>query len=155
MKTFATFFGLLILTTALGCGGGTEGRLPTFKVTGTVKYKGEAVEGADVILQFAEHNRASFGRTNASGEFTLGTYENKDGALAGSAVVTVSKWEELPPSNVPVAGDPGYDPSKAEAPEPKPKLLLPKKYADFKTTDLKVVIDANSKNPPLNLELQD
>lgn len=155
MRPLGTCFGLLILLSVLGCRGDTEGRLPTFKVTGTVKYKGEPVAGADVILQYSEHNKASFARTNDSGEFMLGTYENRDGALAGSAVITVSKWEELPPSNVPVAGDPGYDPSKADAPEPKPKLLLPKKYADFKTTDLKVVVDANAKNPPLNLELQD
>jgi|694.fasta_scaffold10827_5 hypothetical protein len=155
MKHLAILLSLLMLLSCLGCGGTPDGRLPTYQVTGTVKYKGEPLEGADVILQFASHNKASFGRTNASGKFKLGTYENSDGALAGEALITVTKWEQLPPSNVPVAGDPGYDPSKAEAPEPRAKLLVPEKYTDFKTSDLKVVINANSKNPPLNLELQD
>ncbi|MFN7891204.1 MAG: carboxypeptidase-like regulatory domain-containing protein [Pirellula sp.] len=155
MKRLSLAFGLLMLFMCLGCGGSVDGRLPTYKVSGTVKYKGKLLENADVILQFAEHNKTSFGRTNSSGEFALTTYENADGALAGEALITVTKWEELPASTAPIAGQPGYDPSKAYVPEKAPKLLVPKKYSDFKTSGLKIVIDANSKNPPLNLELED
>lgn len=139
----------------VGCSKSDEGRLKTYAVTGTVKYKGEPLAAADVILQFAEHKKASFGRTNSAGEFRLGTYENSDGAPAGEALITVTKWSELPPNNSPIAGEPGYDPSKAYAPEEPPKLLVPSRYTDVKTSGLKVVVEANPKNPPLNIELQD
>jgi len=155
MRLFACVLSLLVLLPLGGCGRSVDGRLPTYKVSGTVKYKGKMLEKADVILQFAEHNKTSFGRTNSSGEFRLATYDNADGALAGEALITVTKWEELPASTAPIAGQPGYDPSKAYVPEKAPKLLVPKKYSDFKTSGLKIVIDANSKNPPLNLELED
>ena len=98
MRIFVCVLSLLALLPLGGCGGSEDGRLPTYKVSGTVKYKGKLVENADVILQFAEHNKTSFGRTNSSGEFALTTYENADGALAGEALITVTKWEELPAS---------------------------------------------------------
>lgn len=155
MKHLGLLFSLLIPFSTVGCGGSVEGRLPTYKVSGTVKYKGNPLAEADVILQFAEHNKASFGRTNALGEFSLGTYESDDGALAGEALITVTKWEKLPASTAPIAGQPGYDPSKAYAAEEAPKLLVPNKYTDFKTSGLKTVVDASAQNPPLNLELND
>jgi len=155
MKYLGLAFSLLIPFIFLGCSRSVDGRLPTYKVSGTVKYKGKLLENADVILQFAEHNKTSFGRTNSLGEFTLATYENADGALAGEALITVTKWEELPASTAPIAGQPGYDPSKAYAPEKAPKLLVPSKYTDFKTSGLKTVINASSSTPPLNLELED
>jgi hypothetical protein len=148
----AVFLSALLLA---GCGKNVDGRLPTYKVIGTVKYKGQLLEGADVILQFPAHTKASFARTNSSGEFRLGTYEKEDGALAGEAFITVTKWEQLPPSNALVAGDPGYDPNKAYTAEKEPKLLVPQKYSDFKTSGLKVVIEAKNSNDRLNIELED
>ena len=155
MNCFHLFAISLLLTLCAGCGTAVDGRLPTYQVTGTVNYQGKPLDGADVILQFTEHNKASFGRTNSSGQFTLGTYESSDGALAGEALITVSKWEQLPANTTPIAGQPGYDPSKAYIPEKEPKLLVPKKYTDFSTSGLKTVIDASASNPPLHLELTD
>jgi hypothetical protein len=54
MKRLSLTFVLLMLFMCLGCGGSVDGRLPTYKVSGTVKYKGKLLENADVILQFAE-----------------------------------------------------------------------------------------------------
>lgn len=155
MRSICLGIVLLSVLMLAGCSKNVAGRLPTYKVVGTVKYKGQFLEGADVILQFPSHNRASFARTNSSGEFSLGTYEKEDGALAGEALITVTKWEQLPPSTALVAGDPGYDPSKAYAAEKEPKLLVPKKYSDFSTSGLKVVIEAKNSNAPLNIELED
>ena len=155
MRFLVRLVSMAVLLPLAGCGTSVDGRLPTFKVSGTVTYKGRPLEAADVILQFAEHDKASFGRTNASGQFTLGTYENADGALAGEALITVTKWEVFPPSSEPIAGEPGYDPSKAYLSEKEGKLLVPKKYSSFATSGLKAVIDASDKNPPLTLELVD
>jgi len=146
---------IVAMTVFTGCNRTIEGRLPTYKVVGTIKYAGKPLENADIILQFAQHDKASFARTNSAGEFSLGTYEANDGALAGEALITVTKWEQLPMSNALVAGDPGYDPSKAYVAEKEPKLLVPQKYTNFKTSGLKVIIEPSKTNPPLNLELND
>jgi hypothetical protein len=155
MKRLALVIGLLLAIPLVGCRDDVEGRLPTFKVKGTVKYKGAPLEAADVILQFQELKIASFARTNAAGEFELATYDRADGAPAGGANITVTKWEQLPPSDAKIPGDPGYDPAMAYMPEKQPALLVPAKYTDFNTSGLKVVVNASSANPPLNIELQD
>lgn len=155
MRVLVYAVSALALLPLAGCGTSTDGRLPTYKVSGSVTYKGQPLADADVILQFAEHDKASFGRTNSSGQFTLGTYENADGALAGEALITVAKWEVFPTSPAPVAGEPGYDPSKAYLSEKQGKLLVPQKYTSFATSGLKAVIEASDRNSPLTLELAD
>lgn len=155
MKRLGIFLSCFVSLLLIGCGGTVDGRLPTYKLTGSVKYQGKSLEDADVILHFLDHDRVSFGRTNAAGEFSLATYEHADGALAGEAFISITKWEQLPPSTEPIAGQPGYDPSKAYAPEKEPKLLVPKKYTNIKTSGLRTVVEASDNNPPLNLELTD
>lgn len=59
-------------------------------VTGTVTYKGQAVEGAQVMFT-PEGGRAAEGTTDAAGKFTLTTFKPGDGALAGTHRVTITK----------------------------------------------------------------
>jgi hypothetical protein len=69
----------------VGCG---DGRIPTYEVNGQVNVNGRPAEGAIVIFcpvnQSAEveHLRPA-GMANASGQFTLTTFEPNDGAPAG------------------------------------------------------------------------
>ncbi|MFN7894494.1 MAG: hypothetical protein ACK5OC_29685, partial [Pirellula sp.] len=46
MRIFVCVLSLLALLPLGGCGGSEDGRLPTYKVSGTVKYKGKLLENA-------------------------------------------------------------------------------------------------------------
>ena len=136
-----------------GCSSEPTDRLPTYPVTGVVRLDGKPLAKANVTLMYAELNRSSFGQTNEAGEFKLATYEDADGALAGQASISVSKWEEAELDKGPIAGEPGYDPSKAYKPQKPHKSLVPEKYSDFQKSGLSAKIEASKTNPPLKIEL--
>jgi hypothetical protein len=139
----------------VGCGNGDPDRLPTYPVEGTVLFKGKPLAEADIVFMYSSLQRSSFGRTNAEGKFKLATYENSDGALAGEAQISVSKYEQEKVSSAPIAGEPGYDPSKAYAKSGPPKPLIPLRYADFSTSGLKAVVEASRSSRSIVLELTD
>jgi hypothetical protein len=144
---------------AMGCGGDAKAknRLPVFKVSGKVVYKGQPVTDADVTFYCAEKERSAFGRTNSNGEFRLTTYGPNDGAVAGKHVVMVVKIESAPPTNTATVDSTEYIPPGYETtpPPPPPKKLVPAKYSDLKTSDLFVVVTDDGENPPVELELKD
>lgn len=89
---------------------------------------GNAIVGASVLVQPAA-GPAARGVTDAAGRFTLGTYGEGDGALPGSAVVSISCYE--PPSAAAAgSGEP-----------PLGKNLLPARFADPATSGLRAVIE--------------
>jgi hypothetical protein len=87
---------LLLTACALGCGG--SGRPKLVSVTGTVTLDGKPLEGAIVAFlpdvdAKAKYKRPSSGITDASGKFTLGTYDKTDGAPVGKYKVGIQKRE--------------------------------------------------------------
>ncbi len=92
--------GLLALLACPGCGPGLP---PTHAVTGTVLYRGEAIEGATVMFSRGARNIAegeiAIGKTDAQGRFRLTTYfgpeTDAQGVIAGEYEVTVTK--RVPP----------------------------------------------------------
>lgn len=136
----------------LGCGG-ASGRPDLHKVTGTVTFKGTPVEGADVVFASETSPRSAAGKTDASGKFSLTTFDTNDGAVAGEHVVTIIKV---------AAGGSGAVLSEANAKEmmaknmgtmnagqasvEKPELVLPSKYADAKTSGEKRTVSATETN---------
>ena len=91
--------GVLCLT--LGC---TEPDTnpPTFNVTGTVTYKSKPVENATVVLVAASPDgRGAVGNTDAEGKFSVATFKEGDGAVAGEYKVKVFKYEMIaePPND--------------------------------------------------------
>ncbi len=86
-----TALGLAIaLLAAAGCGGG--GTAPTAKVTGTVTYNGDPIEGVSVgFIPEGEGGRPASGTTDASGKFTLSTFEAGDGAVLGKHSVIITE----------------------------------------------------------------
>ena len=136
-----------------GCGGvsgpaGVEGGAP---VKGTITYKGAPVEGATVTFHPASGGKAAFGMTDAQGVYQLTTQAPQDGAVPGEYTVTVSKVEIPASASVP-EDHPDYG-KTLNQPEPEPKSLLPEKYRDPKTSDLKGTV-ASGENQ-LNFELKD
>lgn len=68
----------------------------TVEVTGTVTYDGKPVEGAIVTFgPTAEDGEAASAKTDASGNFTLSTFEKDDGAIPGKYNVGITKTESV------------------------------------------------------------
>ncbi|MCI0738427.1 MAG: metallophosphoesterase [Gemmataceae bacterium] len=113
---------------------------PIYPARGTVLMDGAPVAGARVALHLVEQEGKKLtytadGIAAGDGTFTLSTYRANDGAPVGEFAVTV------------VLREPYFEPSGKLGPN-----RLPEKYADPKTTVLRVKI-ANEPNE-LNLRLQ-
>jgi hypothetical protein len=106
-------------------------RPKTAPVSGVVTYKGQPVEGATITF-FAQpgKGRGAVGSTDASGQFTMTTFQPKDGAIPGSYRVSISKMDM---EGAPAEGGPPTGGKKGEGGEPFSgiaKDLLPTKYKD-------------------------
>lgn len=143
----STHLMLLVLAVPIvvtGCG---SGRPQTVAVTGTVTYKGDPVENAAVVFFKDKGAPPATGQTDASGVFTLTTFEPNDGAVPGEYVVTVAKVESAPE----VEGDGRIPPPQSDKP---PKSLIPVKYSEPNASDLKETVSAPGPNE-ITLELTD
>jgi hypothetical protein len=153
---------LCSLVFVVGCG---SGRPDTAPVRGQVTYKGEPVAGASVVFLCPGAPRMAIGRTDASGNYQLTTYEPNDGAAIGMHTVTVKKYDRQ--AAAPKAAVDPNDPKAiakgisetmrqsalAVAKSEKSGSLLPEKYASIKTSDLqKEVVDGEN---VINIELVD
>jgi hypothetical protein len=129
-----------------GCGSGPK----LNPVTGTVKYKGNAVPGATVTfrLQEAKNATMAIGTTDAQGQFELTTYQAGKGAAAGKYKVTVTKFT-TPGSG----GAGGASDMKAAFTQKTPveRNELPAKYADRTGTPLEKTVVAGKNDFPLDL----
>lgn len=143
---------VLAMPFLVGCGGGAD-RPDLYKVTGTVTLKGAPVEGATVTFASTSATRSASGETDASGKFSLQTFDTNDGAIAGEHVVTIVKVasagqgeamteanaKEMMAKNMGMVKD-------GKAAEIKPELVLPAKYADAKTSGEKRTVSATDTN---------
>jgi hypothetical protein len=121
----------MILFLALGCG--REGVAPTVQVTGKVTYNGDPVEGASVGF-IPESGRPASGTTDASGNFTLSTFETGDGAVPGTHAVTITEASVAP------SGEEDYSlPEQSEA-------RFPAKYANPTTSDFTATVEEGKEN---------
>jgi hypothetical protein len=99
------YAGCLVIAAAilvqLGCGG-SDGRLPTAPVSGSVMVGDKPISGADVTFHPVDEKafRPAFGKTNDAGEFTLSTYDDGDGAVPGEYKITVVKQSIKPAIDV-------------------------------------------------------
>ena len=70
-----------LLLGVVGCG---SGKLPTYPVTGTVTFAdGKPVAFGQIELYNAEHDLTARGKIQPDGTFELGTFADRDGAVAG------------------------------------------------------------------------
>jgi hypothetical protein len=141
MKRCLSLCLVLCLGWQLGCSK-APARPATFPVTGTVKWKGAALEGAQVhFVPKDPAGQVATGVTDATGKYTLGTYGAGDGAQAGEYLIKVVKTDAKMPTP---AGSPQTLSHEAEqaayvegAPVMEaPKSLIPKKYDSEHTSGL-------------------
>jgi len=127
-------------------------------VTGTVTYKGKAVNGAMVTFQLGEGKENAIGTTDSNGQYELSMFQPKDGAIPGQYRVAVSK---LPPTEVastPSTPPPGQlasgDLSESYAPptqsssasKSKAKSEIPDLYANDQASGLLATVSAAGPN---------
>jgi hypothetical protein len=148
--------GLSLIVFVSGCSGGLKDRPPIVPVSGSVKYKGQPVEGAIVTFVTEKSPRTSTGVTDAEGKFQLTTFDTNDGAVVGENLVSIVK-------NEPAAPDaPKMDPmayakamqSGQGMPKFQPKSTIPAKYADPKSSGLKRTVVEGEVNE-FNFDLTD
>lgn len=114
----------LTVPVSAGCGR----RVSLVPAEGHVTLDGSPVAGASVLVQ-PEAGPAARGVTDGDGRFALSTYGERDGAIPGPAVVSISRYERV---------------AQAAADEGEPPLgknLLPARYADPATSGLRAVIE--------------
>jgi len=159
MRHSALLSSALACALLAGCGGGGEeaptNRLPVYPVSGTVKFNGQPVAGADVTFVSTDKDKSAFGRTDEQGNFQLTTYSANDGAVEGKHTVVVVKGAPAAPTNQIEPEDPRYDPiAITRIPPPKPKSEFPEKYSDPKKSDLIAVVNPDNTNTGMVLELK-
>lgn len=133
-----------------GCSSADTGKSLGGTVTGTVSYNGNPVEGAMVTFRPAgEGGQGAFARTDQEGKYELSSSAvGTSGVNPGDYVVTVTK-KEVGESTVASEDDPNYDPyatGPAEA-----KSVLPKKYANAKTSGLEFTVKQGANDLPIEL----
>jgi hypothetical protein len=108
---------LVVLTVGImGCGDGRPTRVP---ISGIVLIDGEPLSRGTVKF-VPESGRPSFGKIGQDGRFVLTCYDGNDGAIPGKHRVQVS-------------ANRGISDSKIE-------WFAPRKYADFRTSELQVEV---------------
>jgi hypothetical protein len=119
--------GLCLLAVALaaaGCGGGTK----TYPVRGKVIYNGKAVPNGTVMFISATGPPVT-GEIQKDGSYSLKTTGAGNGAPAGTYTVVVVAMEDMA-DRLP------------EGRNPLPPPLVPNKYSNAATTDLKAEVEA-------------
>ena len=122
-----------LLIGILGCGSSSSVK-PSFEkvapVSGTLTYQGKPLENYQVTFLPTDGRRPGVGLTDAAGKFKLGTNDLADGAPLGTNQVAVNF---APPStDDATTGSPIEDPALL----PMPKVLIPAKYGNPKTSEI-------------------
>ncbi len=136
---------LLVLVAAFGCGKRAGPTL--YSVTGTVTYKGQPLEGANVVFRAVSGTASGAGRTRANGQYEISSQWGK-GLPEGDYLVTVTKFRETVPQDEEPAGPAGGEP---DVDMPTPKSLVPMKYAVAETSGLKATVKAGAKTYDFDL----
>lgn len=142
---------MFITLTIVGCGaepGPVAKDEPSVPASGVVLFKGKPLPEYRVVVMPVDGRRPAMGATDAEGKFALGTNKPGDGAPAGSSKVGIV-WAG--PEQVGEAVDQSAidDPAKM----PKPKVVIPAKYANPETSGLTVDIPAGGTSD-LKFDLQ-
>jgi hypothetical protein len=127
----------LCVIALVGCSG-TKSGPATVEVTGIVTLNGASVDGASVLftpeIGSSDGRLASQGMTDNEGRFKLSTHVGggkfKSGIVPGNYLVAITKLDTAAAKNT-------FSP---------PKNLLPPKYADPKSSQLKADVAAGQTN---------
>ena len=117
------------------CGGGASDAPDLAAVSGTVTLDGQPLADANVTF-ISENGPVSTAKTDAQGNYSLGTKGQNDGATVGNHKITVTKVSQIPESN---------DPTGLQAAEDAGQVI-PAKYADMNSSGLTATVEAGQDN---------
>lgn len=131
---------LLAVAAAAALGGCSDRgkEKPVFKVHGKLTFEDKAMAGAEIAFipaDPAQRGLQSRAKADASGEYTLYTYRQNDGAPAGEYVVTIY-WP------APLSKKAAEKLEKAETVEEKDSILAPDRLKNAYTDPLKTKLKA-------------
>lgn len=147
----------LALCALVGCNSGPDNP-PTTPVTGKVTYKNKPVEGALVVLVAQTPDaKGAIGTTDADGNYAVSTFGDKDGAVAGTYKIKVSKYE-IVAEPAAEGGDMSEDEEEDEYSEEDmgddqdSGNLLPSKYENETTSGFEVTVGEEPVTKDLELK---
>jgi hypothetical protein len=88
---YAALYGLAWLSFLAGCNGGRPGMVP---VSGQVTIDGKPLTLGQIMV-YPEGHRASIGKLDEQGRFTLSCFEPGDGVPIGQHIATVTAVESM------------------------------------------------------------
>jgi hypothetical protein len=141
-----------VLAAMVGCSGGGSGNFA--RVSGTVMYNGNPVDGAKVV--FVGTTESKGGRdefstsTDSNGKYVISGTGKVPGLPPGLYKVVITKLQMKAGAKVP---EEGFDALQLEM-SGMGTHALPKQYADASTTKLSATLEPG-KNENVNFELKD
>ncbi|MDG1874378.1 MAG: hypothetical protein P8J27_10740 [Mariniblastus sp.] len=133
-------FLLFCLTGLTGCGG-----VSTYPVTGTLEFKdGDPVKFGTIEFFNRESKLNARGEISRDGSFSMQTFKENDGAIAGVHAVTIQQFTTLPLTanqNVKIKHDHGK--------------LVADKYKSYATSDLIVTVEKQDNSFKLIVDSKD
>lgn len=116
----------------IGCGGDDR----VAPVTGVVTLDDQPIANASVTFMPAEGGRPAFGVTDADGKYELTTFQEADGALIGSHIVTIVAVDEKVNDKAVAAAEEHGSLSEFMHPQAKQKWIIPERYSAQDTSGL-------------------
>ena len=118
-----------------GCG---DGRPPTYPVEGRIRFEnGQPVPFGNVEFRSPEMQLSARGKLDSQGRFTLSTFTNGDGAVAGEHQIVVV--QSVSPLALPAGGEHAREHGHKSQ-------LVASRYSDYRSSGLKATIEAKSSN---------
>lgn len=134
----------------LGCGP----RLPeTGPVTGKVTFQGKPVPEGTITF-YPTQGRSATARLQPDGSYTLTTFSENDGAIVGSHQVTIEAVRfNAPPRATSFEEEiaTARGGKRMDVPAQGPQWLVPQKYSDRTTSDLKAEVQSGKNTIDFNL----
>lgn len=126
---------VIVFATLAGCG---DGRLETYPVQGQFKFQdGSVPKFGDVEFYNEQHRLNARGKIGRDGTFTVGTFKEGDGAVAGKHQIVVMQHITSPlTARALTDGEVQHDHGK----------LLNQAYYDYRTSDLKCEVVPGEEN---------
>lgn len=136
-----------------GCARSTS-KVPLFRATGTVTYKGQAVPNAKVMFMGDGKSAPAVGVTDDDGRFTLRSLSGA-GAPAGKHQVAVALDVEVEAPKVNMSMEEAAKAAQEPPKNSKPRgSVIPSKYANAATSGLEFEIKTSGTND-FTIELKD
>ena len=125
---------VLVCVAAVGCSSQEEEELPpTAQTSGVVLVDGKPLADAQVMFHPQGQGNPATGRTEENGRFVLTTYEDRDGAVPGTHVVTIQVF--------PAGALPGMEFGEDGGESP-----VPMEYSDVSTSTLSATVESGKPN---------